>query len=188
MSIATVSRVLRNNGYVAPATRKRVEEAIRATGFRVNAVAQGLRSQRTFTIGHLMQSIAPNPFFAQVALGVENEARRSGYSVLLFNVNGNPQFEAEGVNRLIERRVDADPLYHGRGRRQCRHSRSRRHSGRPSRALHACTDPHGARRQLLRLGSCYTPPDRARTHRYRLYRRRSDQRDLRLPATQATVR
>jgi LacI family transcriptional regulator len=107
VSIATVSRVLRNNGYVAPATRKRVEEAIRATGFRVNAVAQGLRSQRTFTIGHLMQSIAPNPFFAQVALGVENEARRSGYSVLLFNVNGNPQFEAEGVNRLIERRVDA---------------------------------------------------------------------------------
>jgi LacI family transcriptional regulator len=107
VSIATVSRVLRNNGYVAPATRKRVEEAIRATGFRVNAVAQGLRSQRTFTIGHLMQSIAPNPFFAQVALGVENEARRSGYSVLLFNVNGNPQFEAEGVNRLIERRVNA---------------------------------------------------------------------------------
>jgi DNA-binding LacI/PurR family transcriptional regulator len=107
VSIATVSRVLRNNGYVAPQTRKRVEEAIRATGFRVNAVAQGLRSQRTFTIGHLMQSIAPNPFFAQVALGVESEARCGGYSVLLFNVNGEAQFEAEGLNRLIERRVDA---------------------------------------------------------------------------------
>jgi LacI family transcriptional regulator len=107
VSIATVSRVLRNKGYVAPQTRKRVEEAIRATGFRVNAVAQGLRSQRTLTIGHLMQSIAPNPFFAQVALGVEGEARRHGYSVLLFNVNDNAQFEAEGLNRLIERRVDA---------------------------------------------------------------------------------
>lgn len=107
LSIATVSRVLRNKGYVAPETRKRVEEAMRATGFRVNAVAQGLRSQRTYTIGHLMQSIAPNAFFAQVALGVESEARRKGYSVLLFNVNGNAQFEAEGLNRLIERRVDA---------------------------------------------------------------------------------
>lgn len=107
VSIATVSRVLRNNGYVAPQTRKRVEEAMRTTGFRVNAVAQGLRSQRTFTIGHLMQSIAFNLFFAQIALGVEREARRHGYSVFLFNVNDNAKFEAEGLNRLIEHRVDA---------------------------------------------------------------------------------
>ena len=107
VSTATVARVLHNKGYVAAETRARVEAAIADTGYQINAVAQGLRRHRTFTIGHILDSIAPNLFFAEVALGVEQEALSHGCSVLMYNVQGSVQRERLGVQTLIRRRVDA---------------------------------------------------------------------------------
>src|SRR5690349_488219 len=78
VSTATVARVLHENGYVAGETRRRVEAAVAETGYRINEVAQGLRRQRTATIGHLLHGVIPNPFFAGVALGVEQESLRHG--------------------------------------------------------------------------------------------------------------
>jgi LacI family transcriptional regulator len=107
VSTATVARVLHNNGYVAEATRRTVEATLSETGYQLNAVAQGLRKRRTLTLGHVLVSISSNPFFAGVALGVEQEARRHGCGVLTANTQGDPIQERLGVETLLRRRVDA---------------------------------------------------------------------------------
>jgi LacI family transcriptional regulator len=107
VSTATIARVLHSNGYVADETRLAVEAAIETTGYQLNAVAQGLRKNRTFTLGHVLQRIAPNPFFAGVALGAQEEADRRGCGVVVVNTQGSSERERVGVETLIRRRVDA---------------------------------------------------------------------------------
>ncbi len=107
VSTATVARVLHGRGFVSKDARKQVEEAIHKTGYRLNILAQSLRQQRTKTIGHLLTSISPNPFFAGVELGVESEAIQNGYSVLIWNVFEDPMREALGVETFVQRQVDA---------------------------------------------------------------------------------
>jgi LacI family transcriptional regulator len=107
VSTATIARVLHKNGYVAAETRQTVEAALAESGYRLNAVAQGLRIRRTFTLGHVLQRIAPNPFFAGVALGAQEEADRHGCGVVVVNTQGDPERERLGVETLIRRRVDA---------------------------------------------------------------------------------
>jgi DNA-binding LacI/PurR family transcriptional regulator len=107
VSTATVARVLHNNGYVAPRTRELVERAIAETGYQINAVAQGLRRQRTYTVGHVLHSIIPNQFFAAVAEGVEDVASRHECAVLMMTTHGDAARERKAVETLIQRRVDA---------------------------------------------------------------------------------
>ena len=107
VSTATIARVLHNNGYVAPETRRVVEAALAESGYRVNALAQGLRKQRTFVLGHVIKSIAPNPFYATVALGVQQEAAESGCGVIVFNTQGDAVAERNAVETLLRQRVDA---------------------------------------------------------------------------------
>lgn len=107
VSTATVARVLHNQGYVAATTRQRVESALAESDYRINVVAQVLRTQRTWTIGHLLHGVWPNPFFAGVALGVEQEAARHGFSVLMYNSRSDSDRERRGVEWFLERNVDA---------------------------------------------------------------------------------
>jgi DNA-binding LacI/PurR family transcriptional regulator len=107
VSVSTVARVLHGNGYVAPKTRDVVEGALTQTSYQVNTVAQGLRKRRTFTLGHVLLSVSPNPFFAGVALGLEQEAWSHDCGVLTVNTQANPESERLGVQTLIQRRVDA---------------------------------------------------------------------------------
>ncbi len=107
VSTATVARVLHNNGYVANETRRMVERAIAQTGYRLNGVARGLRRQRTFLLGHVLQSIAPNPFFATVALAAQQEAARHGWGVILCNTQADSDAERSAVETLLCQRVDA---------------------------------------------------------------------------------
>ena len=106
VSVATVSRVIHSNGYVALDTRKKVEAALHESGYRLDAVAQALRRQRTITLGLILHGISPNPFFAEVAMGVEHAAVDHGFNVLMFNTDGDPEREREGVDSLLRRRVD----------------------------------------------------------------------------------
>jgi DNA-binding LacI/PurR family transcriptional regulator len=107
VSTATIARVLHNNGYVANNTRRVVEAALAQTEYRVNAVAQGLRRRRTYLLGHVIQSIVPNPFFATVALAVQQEAARHGWGVILFNTQSDSGAERSAVETLLRQRVDA---------------------------------------------------------------------------------
>lgn len=107
VSLATVTRVIHGNGPVAVETRQRVEQAIRDTGYRVNFVARDLRLSDTRTIGHILHAITQNPFFAEVALGVEDEAHAHGHNVFIYNVQGRAEREAEGVKTFLNRRVSS---------------------------------------------------------------------------------
>jgi LacI family transcriptional regulator len=107
VSTSTVARVLHRNGYVAAATRERVEAAMQEGGFRLNAVASGLKRQRTTTIGTLLHETLPNPFFAEVALGIEQAASEHGYNVLVYNARGSAEHERAGVDTLLSQQVEA---------------------------------------------------------------------------------
>ena len=107
VSTATVARVLKSEGYVSEETRRRVESAIKATSYRTNAFARGLRTNRSLMIANFLQATTRNPIFAEIARGVEEEALLNGYTVILLNVEGSRERERVGVERMIERRVDA---------------------------------------------------------------------------------
>jgi LacI family transcriptional regulator len=86
VSVGTVSNVLNRPDIVARPTRDRVHAAIKAPGFVRNESARQLRAGRSRTIGLVVLDVA-NPFFTEVARGVEDEASRSGLSVILCNTD-----------------------------------------------------------------------------------------------------
>lgn len=107
VSTSTVARVVHGKGYVSPATRERVEAAMREGGFRLNLVASGLKRRRPTTIGTLLHETLPNPFFAEIALGIEHAARAQEYNVLLSNARGTADGERAGVETLLAQQVAA---------------------------------------------------------------------------------
>src|SRR5262245_20617 len=82
VSTATVSRVLSQPNVVAPATRRRVIQAVERLGYEPNATAKNLRTLRT---GKLLVTVPDlsNPFFSLILQGIEDTALREGYSVLV---------------------------------------------------------------------------------------------------------
>lgn len=105
VSVATVSYVLNDNRYVSPELRSRVEEAIEELGYRPNLVARSLRQSRTKTIGLIVPDNS-NPFFAEIAKGVEDAGFDAGYSVILCNSNAMPERELAYLEVLRSKQVD----------------------------------------------------------------------------------
>jgi len=104
VSTATVSRALSRPEIVAPATRKRVLEAVRRSGYQMNGIARSLRTQSTRTIGIIVSDIR-NPFFSAIVKAVEDVARTNGYSVLICNADEDGRNEEVALRLLIERQV-----------------------------------------------------------------------------------
>ncbi|GAA0392038.1 LacI family DNA-binding transcriptional regulator [Microbispora corallina] len=104
VSPGTVSNVLNRPEKVAAATRDRVERAVRELGFVRHGSASSLRAGRTRTIGLSVIDIG-NPFFTEVAAGVEDVASELGYAVILGNSAGDPAKEERNLLVLAEQRV-----------------------------------------------------------------------------------
>ncbi len=105
VSMATVSRVVNNNPNVKPQTRKKVFEAIERLGYRPNAVARGLASKKTTTVGVVIPDIS-NPIFAEVARGIEDIANMYHYNIILCNSDKKKEKEIRLINTLLEKQVD----------------------------------------------------------------------------------
>lgn len=105
VSTATVSRVLNNEAGIKPGTRKKVENAISSTGYRINKAARSLKTSRTGTIGLIVPELV-NDFFMTVARGVEDEVRNSGYGMIICNANEEKAWEEDRIDLLIEQCVD----------------------------------------------------------------------------------
>jgi LacI family transcriptional regulator len=105
VSMATVSRVVNNNPNVKPQTRKKVFEAIERLGYRPNAVARGLASKKTTTVGVVIPDIA-NANLAEVARGIEDIANMYHYNIILSNADKRKEKEIRVVNTLLEKQVD----------------------------------------------------------------------------------
>jgi LacI family transcriptional regulator len=104
VSVGTVSNVLNRPEIVAQATRKRVHAAIKALGFVRNESARQLRAGRSRMIGLVVLDVA-NPFFTDVACGVEDEASMAGLSVILCNSDDQLAKETRYLELLEEHRV-----------------------------------------------------------------------------------
>jgi LacI family transcriptional regulator len=105
VSMATVSRVVNNNPNVKPQTRKKVYEAIERLGYRPNAVARGLASKKTTTVGVIIPDIS-NPTVAEVARGIEDIANMYHYNIILCNADRRKEKEIRVINTLLEKQVD----------------------------------------------------------------------------------
>ncbi|WP_432883402.1 LacI family DNA-binding transcriptional regulator [Kribbella sp. CA-245084] len=105
VSTAVVSYVV-NEGprKVAPETKERVLEAIRALGYRPNATARALRMGTTRTFG-LITPDGGNPLFAELAKAIDREAASRGYVVLQTSADGDPATERAKIAELLTRRV-----------------------------------------------------------------------------------
>ena len=101
----TVSRFLNASGPVSSASRRKIEAAVDALGYVPNALAQGLKSRATHTIG-LVVSDVTNPFFTSIARGVEDVAQQAGYSVILCNSDENVEKQAIYLEVLRRKRMD----------------------------------------------------------------------------------
>lgn len=105
VSMATVSRVVNGNPNVKPATRKKVMEVIDRLGYRPNAVARGLASKKTTTVGVIIPDIS-SPFFAELARGIEDIATMYKYNIILSNSDQNIEKELHLLNTMLGKQVD----------------------------------------------------------------------------------
>ncbi len=105
MSHPTVSRALQNSPLVNAETAAKIRKIADETGYRASAVARGLVTRRTRTIG-LVVTTVDDPFAGEVACGIEQAANDHGYAVFLANSNADPERERKVVQALAERRVD----------------------------------------------------------------------------------
>ncbi|MNJ41956.1 Catabolite control protein A [compost metagenome] len=105
VSVATVSRVLNNSGYVGEDTRKKVEKTIKELNYKPNEVARSLFKKQSNTIGLIVPDIM-NPFFPELARAVEDTAIKLGYNVILCNSDGDGEKEQNYLDVLQQQYVN----------------------------------------------------------------------------------
>ncbi len=104
VSLGTVSNVLNRPEIVAEETRRRVQLVIEEIGFVPNGSARQLRAGRSQHIGLVVLDVA-NPFFTEVARGVEDAAHAAGYVVILCNADDSAEKESHYLRVLEEQRT-----------------------------------------------------------------------------------
>lgn len=105
VSMATVSRVVNGNKNVKENTRKKVLEVIERLDYRPNAVARGLASKKTTTVGVVIPNIT-NSYFATLAKGIDDIAEMYKYNIILTNSDEDDDKEVAVVNSLFSKQVD----------------------------------------------------------------------------------
>jgi DNA-binding LacI/PurR family transcriptional regulator len=108
-SPATVSIVLNNAPlarYIAPATKKRIEEVARKLGYRPNAMARFLRSKRSHSVGVMFFDIT-DPFCTLVLRGIENALYQSSYVPIFADAHNQRNRFERYLEMLLERHVEA---------------------------------------------------------------------------------
>ncbi|HLS22318.1 MAG TPA: catabolite control protein A [Pseudogracilibacillus sp.] len=105
VSMATVSRVVNGNPNVKPTTRKKVLDTIERLGYRPNAVARGLASKKTTTVGAIIPDIS-SIFFSELTRGIEDIATMYKYNIILSNSDQNKEKELRLIDTMLEKQVD----------------------------------------------------------------------------------
>ncbi|MDE6013690.1 MAG: LacI family DNA-binding transcriptional regulator [Anaeroplasmataceae bacterium] len=104
VSLATVSRVMNNPEKVNPETRDRVLKVIKELGYRPNAIARGLASRKTTTIGIIMADIS-RASNAQLLSGVMDIAKKYEYSIKIFSISPDDDI-TDAMRIVIAEQVD----------------------------------------------------------------------------------
>ncbi len=105
VSVATVSRVINQNGYVNEDTRKKVENAIIKLNYQPNSIARSLYKKESKTIGIIVPDIT-NPFFPELVRGVEDYLIRNGFTTILCNSDEDADKERLYLEVMKQKYVD----------------------------------------------------------------------------------
>ncbi|KQT49685.1 LacI family transcriptional regulator [Devosia sp. BK] len=112
VSIATVSRAINEPTKVAEATRRKVTEAVARTGYTTNAMARSLRMRRSNMILILAPDVG-DPNFSNILVGLETEASKRGYGVLIGNTQNDPSRETDYLRFISSNQADGLILFTG---------------------------------------------------------------------------
>lgn len=105
VSIATVSRVLNHSKPVNEATRRRVEEAVQALGYRTNTAGRSLAKSQSRLLMVLVPDFA-NPFYAQIVQGAESVTGPSGYKLVLTDAASSDAAHQTALDAIYNRLAD----------------------------------------------------------------------------------
>lgn len=113
VGVSTASRVLRGEGYTSAAVRSKVMRAAEELNYVPNLLAQSMRGRPTRTIGFLVYDIV-NPFFANVAAGVEDAAHERGFNVIFCSSHPwkSTAREESYMQMLMQRKIDGLVIQH----------------------------------------------------------------------------
>jgi LacI family transcriptional regulator len=108
VSITTVSHVLNDvpGKRIAAKTRQRVRSAAAQLEYRPNKLAQGLRSQRSYSLGFVSDLVATTPYAVRMVLGAQDAAANVGYLLFLVTSGGDQDLEAQQLRALLDRQID----------------------------------------------------------------------------------
>ncbi|RJE84543.1 LacI family DNA-binding transcriptional regulator [Paracoccus onubensis] len=106
VSAATVSRALNHPDLVQPATRKKIDQAIRKSGYIRNRAAQTIHGRRSGTIGLVVPTVA-YAIFAELVQAFNDAVSERGFTLLLASHGYDLDTEYGLVRKLLEHRVDA---------------------------------------------------------------------------------
>lgn len=105
VSPATVSRTMNHPDLVSPATRKKIEKAIRKTGYIRNRAAQAMYGRRSATLGLVVPTVN-HSIFAELVQSFNDAVAEHGFTLLLATHNYDLQTEYRVIRKLLEHRVD----------------------------------------------------------------------------------
>ncbi|MEP5630714.1 MAG: LacI family DNA-binding transcriptional regulator [Tateyamaria sp.] len=105
VSTATVSRTLSHPDVVSESTRRRVAEAVKVTGYRINHAARNLRTQRSHSVLVLLPDLA-NPFFSTILEGISRHLSAKGYSMLIASTKQVQDSGERLIHYLDDARAD----------------------------------------------------------------------------------
>ncbi|MBM7598984.1 LacI family transcriptional regulator [Virgibacillus halotolerans] len=105
VSVATVSRVINESGYVNVKTKQKVEEVIEELDYRPNDVARSLFKGKSKMIALFVPDIM-NPFFPELARAVEDITNKHGYTFILCNTDNDNKKEMAYMNALLQKSID----------------------------------------------------------------------------------
>jgi LacI family transcriptional regulator len=105
ISHTTVSRALNDRPRVSRRTKERVRAIARRLNYQPNVAARSLKIRRTKTLGLVITTII-NPFYPELAQGIENTAREMGYNIILCSTNYDIDLEKKHIDMLRGRGVD----------------------------------------------------------------------------------
>jgi DNA-binding LacI/PurR family transcriptional regulator len=105
ISVSTVSRALKDHPDISADTKEKVNEIARKLNYRPNALALGLKSNRSNTIGVIIPEIV-HFFFSSVISGIEDVAYEAGYNVMVCQTNEMYERETMVAKALLDHRVD----------------------------------------------------------------------------------
>lgn len=105
VSVATVSRVINNSKPVSPELKKRVNDVIQKRNFKPNALARGLITKQTNSIGIIVPDIS-NPVFGALTRGINSFCQQKDYILMVCESGGQQDKEIELLDVLADKKVD----------------------------------------------------------------------------------